>query len=481
MAFNYDKLKSKSEEQSYWASYSDLFMMLSTVFLLLYVVSSLRSGTFSIQRNLEYQRVSELNEDLQQQIKVYNALKDDYLEKTASQQEEEVYKNLMDKIHLLKEESKEEKEKLRQQARDNEKKEYALNEYQQLVRNIINANLLAKSKIEKKTQQLQNLKQETAVQIKEMRLEQAETSEALTKTKSDLTVTQRALAQEGRQKDKLIEQLTDLKENFKQERIEIEAQYKAEKDRQKAQYESSLKRQKLSSRQKEMALKKFREEANAEKAKYNSRVSDLNKRISESEKELNKAKFNLDARKRLANKIKGNFERAGIQADVDGKTGDVVLTFGDEYFDTGKSNLKPQMRQILKQSIPIYARSLFEDKEVANKLSFVEIVGFASPTYQGKFVDPQSIKPEHQEAVKYNLDLSYKRASSIFDYVFDTKSMSFEQQKKLRKIVKVSGQGFLTEDVKERELASEMPVKEFCKQFDCKKAQRVIIKFDLED
>lgn len=479
MAFNYDKLKEKSESQTYWASYSDLFMMLSIVFLLLYVVASLRSGTFSIQKNLEYQRISELNEDLKQQIKVYNALKEDYMEKTASEEEMTVYNNLMDKIHLLKEEAKDEKEKLRRQAQENEKKEYALNEYQQLVRNIINANMLSKVKIEKKTQQLQDFKQESAKQIKEMRLAQAETSEKLSKTKTDLTVAQRALAREGREREQLIQQLDDLKAQYSSEKAELEAQYSAEKERQKAEYEKSLKRQKLSAKQKEQALKKFRAQLEEEKEKYNSRLTDLNKKIAESETELSKAKASLNARKKLAAKIKSNFSKAGIQAEVDGKTGDVILTFGDEYFDSGKSNLKPGMKNILKQSMPVYAKSLFEDPEVAKKLSFVEVVGFASPTYKGRFVDPQSIEPEHQEAVKYNLDLSYKRASSIFDYVFDTKSMSFEQQQRLRKLVKVTGQGFLSENVKEREMASELPAKEFCKKFDCKKAQRVIIKFDI--
>ena len=37
MSFDYDRFKAKEDNGSYWASYSDLFMVLSLVFLLLYV------------------------------------------------------------------------------------------------------------------------------------------------------------------------------------------------------------------------------------------------------------------------------------------------------------------------------------------------------------------------------------------------------------------------------------------------------------
>ena len=81
MAFDYDKIKKKEEGGSQWTSYSDLFMVLSVVFLLLYVVSSLRNGTYGIQKYVELNNIQKENEDLKQQLEVYNTLKDDYLEK----------------------------------------------------------------------------------------------------------------------------------------------------------------------------------------------------------------------------------------------------------------------------------------------------------------------------------------------------------------------------------------------------------------
>ena len=61
------------------------------------------------------------------------------------------------------------------------------------------------------------------------------------------------------------------------------------------------------------------------------------------------------------------------------------------------------------------------DKETADKVKSVELIGFASPTYRGKYVDPDSLRAGDREAANYNLDLSYYRARSIYEYIFDKK------------------------------------------------------------
>ncbi len=149
MGFDYDKIKS-SDEGSYWASYSDLFMVLSLVFLLLYVVASLKSGTQGVMKDAEFKQLARERDDLKQQIKVYNTLKEDYLETGATASEQEGYEKLMGKLVLLKEEAKDEKDKLRQAAQENEAKEEALNEYQQMVRNIINNNMVSQARIKRR-------------------------------------------------------------------------------------------------------------------------------------------------------------------------------------------------------------------------------------------------------------------------------------------------------------------------------------------
>ena len=82
--------------------------------------------------------------------------------------------------------------------------------------------------------------------------------------------------------------------------------------------------------------------------------------------------------------------KAGVKADIDLQTGEVMLDFGDAYFETDSAKLNADMKSILEKAMPVYAKSLFGNDKVKDKISAVEIVGFASPTYGGKFVDPKS-------------------------------------------------------------------------------------------
>ena len=66
---------------SQWTSYSDLFMGLSVVFLLLYVTASLRTGTTGLQQSVEKAKMVEEMHDLKNQLKAYNSIKKEYLEK----------------------------------------------------------------------------------------------------------------------------------------------------------------------------------------------------------------------------------------------------------------------------------------------------------------------------------------------------------------------------------------------------------------
>jgi hypothetical protein len=150
MSFDFDKIQSKNtDDNSWWASYSDLYTMMSVLFLMLYVVASLRSGTAKLQNQLEVTRIAQRNAELEKQIQVYNTLKEQQLAQS-SEQEQEVYAQLMDKLSLLKDEAKEEKNRLKKLAKENEQKEYALNQYQQVVRNIIDTNVLAKAQINRR-------------------------------------------------------------------------------------------------------------------------------------------------------------------------------------------------------------------------------------------------------------------------------------------------------------------------------------------
>lgn len=127
MSFDYQKSKHAHSSDSFWTSYSDLFLGLSTIFLLLYVTTSLRTGTDAIRAQIDSQKLSMENEELKNQLKMYESVKNRYLQTKASQDEMSEYRELMDKLSLLKEEATSERERLARESLENEKKAAALN------------------------------------------------------------------------------------------------------------------------------------------------------------------------------------------------------------------------------------------------------------------------------------------------------------------------------------------------------------------
>ncbi len=645
MGFDYDKIKKKEEEGAQWASYSDLFMVLSFIFLLLYVTANLRSGTFSVQKSVQFKILKEEAEDLKEQIKVYNALKDDYVEKKASNKEQAVYKRLMGKLDLLQEERKEEASELRQRAADNERKEEALNEYQRIIRNIINTNMLAKSRIKKRDSKIkenkkiislkkkeikQNLrkiasqdqeitKQSRTIKYKQriiekkkvlLRRKQAEIKvlekdivvkkktissnkrkissinkelsrkiRTLKKTqrkgklskrklkkdiawlkhiskkrvsklrkenksaklklrnasKSLVSATKTINKQDKEKKNldkelrRAAEKLARSQKSYKKQIDDLKGSNEAKLKAERIAFKQRMNKLKISSTEKARRMKKFKEQMKEKEVKLANEIKNLakentknlknikqlakkntkrkkelererlkaHKRLASIEKlkveksklkgeskKLSKSLKNYRAReaakKQLSKQIRDELAKAGIKTGINGKTGEVTLSFGKEFFSSGRATLKPGMRKVLQDFIPRYARSLYKNKKIANRIKNVEIIGHASPTYGGKYVNPSSLSPQDQKAIRYNLDLSINRAKAIFDYIFDTRKMSYKHQKKLRSMVKVTGRGFFSGS-KNRMPAQEMSQKQFCKKFNCKKAQTVIIKFNLKE
>lgn len=502
MSFNYHQSKDHGSNDSFWTSYSDLFLGLSTIFLLLYVTASLRSGTEGLRTQLENEKLAMKVEEMENQLKMYESVKNEYMQQQASKSEVQEYQELMDKLTLLQEDAKTEKEKLLQQASDNEAKVRALNKYQQMVRNVLNANKMAKTKIasredviaeqdveiDVKEGQINNLNKDIEAKAKlisqgEQRI--AQTEQALAKRVQQLQASFKAnkmtkkayeaqLAQARANGEAQVNQLRALNSQY-QGQIEMATQQLGQVQGELASAQGALAASKGQLRQKEGELEGLSGKlagARAEKAA-------LAGKLSSTEGELAKARAEIEARKSVAGEIQRGFAKAGVKADIDMQTGDVVLDFGQTYFDSDSDRLKREMKSVLEKAMPVYSRSLFGNPKISDKVSAVEIIGFASPTYQGRFVDPHSAKAEDKAALKYNMDLSYRRANSIFTYLLDEKqSGSFEHQRELLALMKVSGRSFLeVMKVQNRNVAS---AAEFCKQNDCKKAQRVIIRFSMD-
>ncbi|MEQ1876168.1 MAG: microtubule-binding protein [Bdellovibrionia bacterium] len=522
MDFGHSRKKRHVSHDSMWTSYADLFLGLSVIFLLLYVTASIRQGTDGVQQFIENRQLAKNNQDLKQQLKVYEALKQNYLETAAQQGEKDTYEVLMQKLTLLQEDAKDEKDKLREQANENEKKEQALNQYQQIVRNIINANMLAKARIKNRDTLI--TKKEDVIEGQSQEITDLESQ--VTQKKNEIDQNERRIESlEGTMEQKMAElkqaykskEISEKRFKEKQEKIQQEAgaQIAAlRKQTQEAEQEmGSLTKElqatsakladtseelgktaeQLGEKSKQLAhagqqAAVLKENLDATRGELGKTAGELSKTKGElnttkdalgtTKQELAKAQENLNARKKLANAIKGKFAAGGVKADVDGKTGDVLLQFDGEYFDTGDSKLKPGMKKVLERAMPAYAQSLFEDPKISEKIENVEVVGFASPTYKGKYIDPGKLGAKEREAVNYNLDLSYKRARSIFDHVYS--QMTFTHKQRLLPLVKVTGKSFLG-DKNDRSVANDDEAGGACKKVDCAKKQTVIIRFKLKD
>jgi chromosome segregation ATPase len=623
MAFDYDKIKHNREgNETFWTAYSDLFSVLSAIFLLLYVVTSVHSGTFSIQKEVQYQVLAKEAEDLKDQIRIYNALRDETVEQS-SEDEQKQYKMLMDKLTLLQEETNEEKNDLIAKSRELAQKEDALNKYQQMIRNIVNVNMLSKRQIKQRdfliakkdfditekdseirdlnaditkkekviddnnrqiasiqnrlTDQIKrvqaaqksakmtraaamkriaSLREQSQKQIQAIEGKNATIERDLETVRSNLALTQNTLvetegklqevtersaaekqsllgkidevksqseAERGRfmgklkemegksaaEKQALLAQLESTKSGYAQQMAQLKAEGEARMAAEKAAFDKALAGEKLSGAARAAREAEFRRKAEGEAQALKGALQGLGDKIGEAERQLaaarekegrflasvdklskenmdlgdrlRKAKENAEAKKKLVSNIKDNFRKAGVSADIDEKTGDVYLSFGDDYFESGRADLKDSMQRRLEKFIPQYSKSLFSDPNTAKNIASVEIIGFASSTYKGKYVNPQSLDPKDREAVDYNLKLSFNRANSIFRHIFDKQKLQYEHQKDLLPLVKVVGRGYLPDGKQGNEIPKGMPEREFCKQFNCAKAQRVIIKFNLKE
>ncbi len=559
MSFNYHKNKEGHSQDNFWTSYSDLFLGLSTIFLLLYVISSLRTSTDAIRTQVESQKLSMEVNELKGQLQMYENVKNEYMN-NAPKDEVQEYQELMDKLTLLQEDAKTEKDKLVEQAVENDKKAKALNKYQQMVRNVMNANKMAKSKIvnrddlikdqdvtietkdneigdlqkdiqqkkhliaegERKIDDANNYLKSKAIELKqalrtnkiskqrynarmaqvraendkrvnqlalanEKYSEQLEAttgqlkqvSTQLNQTNSQLAQTQGALAQKEGEARGLYGELQKQAAEGQAKITGLQAGFAAEKARERALFDSQLGKNKaMGAAERARREGQFKAAMAAKERELGGKLAALGGQLKNTEGQLAKAKAEIEARKSVADEVKKGFARAGIKADIDMETGDVVLDFGQAYFDSDSDHLKNEMKNVLEKAMPIYSRSLFGNPKISDKISAVEIVGFASPTYKGRFIDPKSPNPEDKQAIKYNMDLSYRRANAIFGYVLDDNNMKFQHQKELVSLMKVSGRSFLeTLPAGNRNVAN---ANEFCKQNDCKKAQRVIIRFNVD-
>lgn len=470
MSFNYHKQK-QDDQGHFWASYSDLLLGLSVVFLLLYVTASIRSGASGLHAQAKNQKLNREVQDLKNQLKAYSNIKDEYISTHASQEEQQEYIELLDKITLLEEEAKEEKKTLEKSMLEQSKKEKALNQYQQMVRNIINANALAKKKVMDRNQLINNQDQE------------------ILNSKKEIEALENQISQKEKQieinKKILLSNINNLKEEVKKNQLSQKSYAeKLNQLKQKSAEEISMLQAGVSQYRAQLQetqysvqkISKALSESESNLNKSQSKIKGMEQSQMQAQEKINQLESEINARKKVAEDIKQAFNKKGIAADIN-QNGDVILDFGEHHFDSDSSNLKKGMVNILEKAMPEYAKALLGNPKLANKVTSIDIIGFASPTFKGRFIDPKSEVDKDREALAYNMDLSYRRAKSIYNYSFQNKNINFDYQKKMLPLVKISARSYLDMfDEKRRPTDFE----KFCKSNDCTKARKVMIKFSME-
>jgi hypothetical protein len=542
---------------THWASYSDLFMVLAFIFLLLYMVAGLRSGMIS---NTTHSQIRAMTGELE----AYRSIKTQYL---ADDSNTKMYDQILDQIHLLENEANENQVRLAVEIDEQNLRESSLNKYQQMIVTMIETNAIAKAQVMKQSTLDRQARDKLAAEIEQKSedvaaLEEKLNLEAAQKVELENTLVEKTNSLQGniqvlrRQQEESKGKLAALESQLEgagnQEMVLRKALYSKSKSYEvqirdlegrhdESQTALSSLRQQLKSEAAEKAAvlsagaaeieqlegkyaglrgayitkqKEVDKLANELKTgadrfshlresysgtlrkakKLSSALGDARKDLLTKESELARTEEELTqtsdllenavtlAKRRqvVAKNIMENFRRNGINADVDSKTGDVTLDFGENYFADNSARLVGDMENTLRRAIPVYAKSLFGNEELASQIASVEIIGFASPTYGGKPVNPTSLSSSDREAVNYNLDLSYRRARSIFEYIFDTEKMEFESQSTMLPLIEVTGRSFFSEDIKPGDIGK-LSIDEFCGQYNCSKSQRVIIKFGLLD
>lgn len=137
------------------------------------------------------------------------------------------------------------------------------------------------------------------------------------------------------------------------------------------------------------------------------------------------------------------------------------------------------MKEYLEKIIPVYAESIFGEGDVSKYIQSIEVIGFASPIYKGKYVDPRSLEKESRAALNYNMDLSYKRARAIFRYITDRGNMNYGKQKALMERLTVAGRSYLQSVPMEKMAENNIKMDDFCKSYDCEQFHRAVIRFNL--
>lgn len=498
--------KKKKESNIDFGSYSDLFMVMSFVFLFMYVVSTINTGITVIQ---ERHRSQSERKRLETTVAKYERKIDTEL----NEEQKKEYDHLTAGLLKLKEDAKIAREYQEKMAQLAIQKEKELDEYQETINAMMIDKLKSRESIQEKdkiitkvTTESENVikNQERAIASLKEDLEvkthilDEKTAEIKKRTLEVETIEKRVI--ELRTKEVLAKnqakELQELSNVLTKKELELanakKMQTSLQNEKDSVVENSKAQLQKIQQERDSQARNAHAEFArlNDEKASIKAQgQADLEQFKKEKDLELAglKTKY-LKAteglRKEIAVSLAGKLSDSGLSASVNPSTGDVTVHFKNAYYDYNSSVLKEAMKEELKVFIPLYAKSLFENKKYASSISSVEIIGSASPSFKGKYVNPRSMaSADEKQAMNYNMDLSYRRAKGIFEYTFLTNELAFEHKDEILHLIKVSGTGYLQamDELVSLPEASQDQKKGFCGTYNCEVFQKVTLRFNLKD
>lgn len=519
--FRVDQNDENSDSQKSLSSYSDLFVAISFVFLFLFITANIQNGVSQLvmeiqkekDRKAQADEIKKINERQQAEIQelitkyeriitTYKTEKERYLKESAPKDEMEIYEQAVSKLKLIEEEKFKKKEEYEKLSKNFEEKAQEYQNFRETLSNIIDANLVIKKRIAETQQQKDTLE-------KNLNTYKAEFKE---KTIAEFNKDYEAkVSNMEKQLDKKFEdEVKEVKKNYdvqikkvekanERKIASIQEAHQIEIEKELAQAKLSqdqliAKKEEMFQAQLQKAQGDHSEEINALKNQQAENAKQHAAALSETQQEVKHFQDKLafskvdqsQAIKDISGAIANAFKEKGIKAKIDPETGEVTLDFEEAYFKMGSHRLTKSMKKKLREVLPVYSDAVFSDKAKLDRIESFEIVGYSSPIFGSKYVNPKELSAKNYWALNYNLDLSYRRARSVFKYIFNPyKAKAFTKKQQMFQMTKVSGRSYLEGRVPQSVSANgkknkKISWKEYCAKYDCDQQQKVVIKFNLK-
>lgn len=126
----------------------------------------------------------------------------------------------------------------------------------------------------------------------------------------------------------------------------------------------------------------------------------------------------------IGNKLVAEFENSGLSLVVDAETGSIKFS-GDIFFDTDRTDLKPEFKRQLNEFVPQYLGILLSE-EYKNYIAEIIVEGHT----------------DNIDSYMYNLNLSQGRAYSVVRYILSDEFTGFDNKDELLPIITANGRSW---------------------------------------